>query len=361
MHVTVALPDLLAVMVTVLPSGTAPADIAGVLSLVRSSVDNVPRSEAVMRSGAEGADGGVVSTEIVRPPVGPAVFPAGSVADDVIAQSPGASVPKSQLVPDGDLTYEHVTLALPALLAVIVIVSPSVAPTADTVGVVSFVTLSVDDEPLSDAATKSGVPAVVDVSTANGNGVDAFDTFPARSVCLAETLHSPSASVPRSQDDAFNTYEHDTSALPALLAVMVTVSPTTPDTGVADIVGVLSFVRLSVDDVPVSDDAARSTEVGAEGAVRSIVTVDPGDAEPGPVPPDALTIELAPTDGMTVPSSHPVALMVNVVVETLTTENVHPEAVPSLVISPATNDAGSIASEKTSVQSIGLDVWVGVA
>lgn len=284
-HVRLVLPALLAVIVTVLPSGTDPADIAGVLSLVRLSVADVPRSDADRRSGADGADGGVVSREIVRPPVGPAVFPAGSVAEEVIAQSPGASVPKSQLVTDGDFTYEQVTLELPNLLAVIVMVSPSTAPAADTVGVVSFVTLSVDDDPLSDVATRSGVPAVVDVSTVNGSAVDEFDTFPARSVCLAETLHTPSANVPRSHDDAFSTYEHDTSALPALLAVMVIVSPATPDTGVADIVGVLSFVRLSLVDVPVSDAVARSTAVGADGAMFSSVVAVDVTATPGPAMP----------------------------------------------------------------------------
>ena len=45
------------------------------------------------------------------------------------------------------------------------------------------------------------------------------------------------------------------------------VSPFDPP--VALIVGVLSLVLLSVEDVPVSDDAARSTPVGADGAVVS--------------------------------------------------------------------------------------------
>ena len=42
-------------------------------------------------------------------------------------------------------------------VAVIVTVSPSVAPFVPTVGVVSDVVLSVDDDPVSDAASRSGV------------------------------------------------------------------------------------------------------------------------------------------------------------------------------------------------------------
>ena len=53
-----------------------------------------------------------------------------------------------------------------------------------------------------------------------------------------------------------------------LVAEIVMVSPLAPP--VALIVGVLSLVLLSVFDDPVSDEAARSTPVGAVGAVPSI-------------------------------------------------------------------------------------------
>ena len=53
------------------------------------------------------------------------------------------------------------------------------------------------------------------------------------------------------------------------VAEMVIVSPAEPPD--ADIVGVLSEVKLSVDDEPRSEAAARSTAVGADGAVVSIV------------------------------------------------------------------------------------------
>ena len=54
-----------------------------------------------------------------------------------------------------------------------------------------------------------------------------------------------------------------------MVAVMVTVSPFDPTS--AGIAGVVSLVRLSVLDAPVSDDASRSGAGGAVGLSRSIV------------------------------------------------------------------------------------------
>ncbi len=54
-----------------------------------------------------------------------------------------------------------------------------------------------------------------------------------------------------------------------MVAVMVTVSPFDPTS--ADTAGVVSLVRLSVLDAPVSDDASRSGAGGAVGLSRSIV------------------------------------------------------------------------------------------
>ncbi len=241
------------------------------------------------------------------------------------------------------------TSALPDFDARIVTVSPSATPSAETAGVLSFVRLSVDDEPVSDDATKSGVPAFVAVSMLSGSGVDAGEVLPARSVCVAATLHVPSASVGRSHDVSGRTYEHETGVDPSFVAVIVTRSPLTAPTGVADMVGVLSFVMLSVDEVPVSEAAARSTAVGAAGAVRSIVIVVPVAAAPGPVPPDAGTTEPDASCGMTVPSPQLEAVTVKVVVDTDVMANVQPVEVPEFVMSAAVSDAASIADEKTSV------------
>lgn len=54
-----------------------------------------------------------------------------------------------------------------------------------------------------------------------------------------------------------------------MVAVMVTVSPFDPMS--AEIAGVVSLVRLSVLDAPVSDDASRSGAGGAVGLSRSMV------------------------------------------------------------------------------------------
>jgi hypothetical protein len=59
--------------------------------------------------------------------------------------------------------------------------------------------------------------------------------------------------------------------VPPLLAVMVTTSPVLPP--LADMVGVVSVVLLSVLELPVSDAASRSGSEGALGAVVSRVIV----------------------------------------------------------------------------------------
>lgn len=254
----------------------------------------------------------------------------------------------------------HVADPPPVRIALTVTVSPSTAPTAEIAGVVSFVTLSVEELPKSDEATRSGVPADVAVSIVIGNaGDDGNDTLPARSVCTAVISQVPSDKDPRSHDVAGRTYEQDTGVEPALEAVIVTVSPFTAPTGVADMVGVLSLVRLSVLDVPRSEAAARSTADGALGALRSTVTDAPGDDAPGPVPPADLVTAFTASVGTSVPSSQPDTVIVYVVVDTADTEKLQPVAVPAFVKSVDVNVEPSIASEKTIVYEIGFVVLVG--
>jgi hypothetical protein len=204
----------------------------------------------------------------------------------------------------------HVTLANPDLLAVIVMVSPSVTSRAATAGVASLVMLSLDDDPRSDDDTRSGVPAVVVVSTVIDRGVDAADWLPSASALAAERLHVPSSSVPRSHDVAGKVYEHETGAEPGLDAVIVTTSPFCPPLTVAVTDGVLSFVMLSLLDAPVSEADNKDASVGAAGAVRSSVTVFAGYAAPGPVPPAVRVTELRARVGVTVPSLQPETLTV---------------------------------------------------
>ena len=165
--------------------------------------------------------------------------------------------------------------------AVMVITSPLDCPGREIVGVVSLVMSSVADEPVSDAATKSGVsPEGTVESIDNGNAVDAVDLLPAGSVSVALTFQVPSVRVGNVQFDAGNTYEQLTVSVP-FVAVKVMVSPVEPPLALT--VGVLSFVLLSVLEAPVSDACARSTPVGAEGAVVSTVIDNAGDAADAPL------------------------------------------------------------------------------
>jgi hypothetical protein len=69
---------------------------------------------------------------------------------------PSVNDNKSQLETLADSTYVHVTVVAP-LVAVMVTVSPSLTPEDRTAGVVSFVTLSVEEEPVSDDEIRLGV------------------------------------------------------------------------------------------------------------------------------------------------------------------------------------------------------------
>ena len=80
------------------------------------------------------------------------------------------------------------------LVAVNCTVSPEVADDNDIAGVVSEVTLSVDDEPESDAATRSGASgaAGAEVSIVIGRPALAAEVLPTESVRVALTVHVPS-------------------------------------------------------------------------------------------------------------------------------------------------------------------------
>ena len=81
--------------------------------------------------------------------------------------------------------------------AVNVIVSPSFAPAIPKVGVVSVVTLSVCDPPLSEVVAKSGATGFdgAVASMVIGNAVEEVEVLPAGSVTEADTVHVPSDNV----------------------------------------------------------------------------------------------------------------------------------------------------------------------
>jgi hypothetical protein len=95
------------------------------------------------------------------------------------------------------------------------------------------------------------------VSIVRLNEAPEIDVFPAASVRVAVTLHTPSDNWGTSQldTDTDTTNEHVT-VTPPFVAVTTTVSPTvSPEKPIS---GVLSDVMLSVGDLPLSEDASRS-------------------------------------------------------------------------------------------------------
>ena len=166
----------------------------GVLSLVTSSVFETPVSEPAVRSGALGAAGATVSTVITT----------GAEATLVL---PAASVAVVEMLCDPSARTLDVKLQLPAPSAVVVptnvtpsyteIVVPASAVPVN-VGVLSPVTSSVEDAPVSDAGARSGVPGTAGaaVSTVMFSVPEAALTLPAASVAVAEIACAPSARTP---------------------------------------------------------------------------------------------------------------------------------------------------------------------
>ena len=93
-------------------------------------------------------------------------------------------------------------MVIPPLTAEIVAVSPLLPPVTDIMGVVSFVTLSVEDDPVSDDASRSGAEGAdgAVVSTVIDNAEPDGDTFPAGSVNVPVTDHVPSVRPDNEQD-----------------------------------------------------------------------------------------------------------------------------------------------------------------
>ena len=109
-----------------------------------------------------------------------------------------------------------------------VIVSPLLPPLALTVGVVSLVMLSVDNEPVSDEAARSTAAGAFgpEVSTEIDSTPEAADAPLVGLVSVAAIDHVPSASVPKEHPVSGTTYVQETFAEPDFEAVTVMVSPT---------------------------------------------------------------------------------------------------------------------------------------
>lgn len=162
------------------------------------------------------------------------------------------------------------------------------------------------------------------------------------------TVHVPAVNSARVHDVAEPTVYEQVFVCDPSVALIVAVSPLDPP--ITAIVGVVSFVRLSVLDDPVSESAIRS-EVGAAGAVLSTVTDVPLVLLPGPLRPSDAVVDEAVMPGTTVPSEQPETVMVNVdaLPEVGDALNVHPVADPPLLKSAPVKVAASIAVSNVKV------------
>lgn len=179
----------------------------------------------------------------------------------------------------------QVTFVPSVFVPVIETVSPSTAPESDIEGVASEVRLSEFDDPVSDAGNRSGAAEAAGglESMVIGNAGPAADSLPAGSVTFADTDQSPSDIVGGSQlftvDEA--TYVHETDDPSGFVPLIVTVLPS--GTAPPDRARVLSFVKLSEFEDPLSDAGRRSGAGGTAGATVS--TMSDNDADAGEVLP----------------------------------------------------------------------------
>ena len=184
--------------------------------------------------------------------------------------------------------------------------SPVAWPVSEKVGVASDVSLSVEDEPVSDDEARSTAsPPTALVSIPTESDVGLLVVLPAGSVTADVMFHVPSLNVGNVQLVALpTTYVQVTVSVP-LVALKVMVSPVLPP--VALNVGVLSFVLLSELLEPVSELLARSGTPGAVGALVSIATDNAVDAADAPAVgwDSVAVIDHAPSES--VPRLQPVA------------------------------------------------------
>ncbi len=257
---------------TVLFASAVPLKVKLVVWLVILSVLDDPVSSADAKSGVEGTLGAVVSMVIESEGDDGDSLPARSVKVEVMTCTPPPRVEVVIVYTPPEQTPEPTAVAP----SYIVTVSPLVQLPVN-VGVVSLVLLSVEDDPVSDAAIRSGadVGALGEVvSIVIERLPEAADVLPAGSVCFAfMVVCAPSESA----DAVMVTGEDAHTALPTgvVLSYNVTVAPTSQ---VMVKLGVVSEVILSVDDEPVSEAVIKSGVPGAAGVLVSIVTDKLADA-----------------------------------------------------------------------------------
>jgi len=172
----------------VVPASAVPAKV-GVVTLVISSLLDVPLSLAAVMSGVEGMAGAVVSMVMLSALDATLVLPAASVALAVMLCVPSL---RALTVMPGELYAAAVPLPTCVAPSKRVTVLPASAAPVKA-GVVVLVMLSVLDEPVSVAAVMSGAVGAAGavVSIVAERPVDAALTFPATSVALAVMVCDP--------------------------------------------------------------------------------------------------------------------------------------------------------------------------
>ena len=154
-HVTSDEPALVAVT-TAVPVNVPETDIVGVSSFVTLSVDEFPRSDSEVKSGVAGVE---ILCELISSPVNAtesAESTSPTLCFTLTEYVPFVSAEKVQEPVDPDAVKVHVTGLPVDGVAVTVTEAPEVRPDKSKVGVLSAVELSVDDEPRSDPAARSG-------------------------------------------------------------------------------------------------------------------------------------------------------------------------------------------------------------
>jgi hypothetical protein len=195
-----------------------------------------------------------------------AVFPAESVSVIVTLQFPSARAAKVQAL--DEIVQE--TLVDPSFVAVTIAV-PANVPATVIVGVLSLVTLSVGELPRSEAIARSGVEGVgkdVALTTTPVSDGELLELTPLMLCCEVKVyVWLASAGEKVHEPDVLEATKIQVTADPlAGVAVTVTVAPLAKP--VRSMVGVLSAVMLSVDEIPVSDEDAKS---GTDGALMLVL------------------------------------------------------------------------------------------
>ena len=154
-HVTSDEPALVAVT-TAVPVNVPETDIVGVSSFVTLSVAELPRSDPEVKSGVAGVE---ILCALITSPVNAtesAESTPPTVCFTLTEYVPFVNAEKVHEPVDPDAVNVHVTGLPVDGVAVTVAEAPEVRPAKSTVGVLSAVELSVDDEPRSDPAARSG-------------------------------------------------------------------------------------------------------------------------------------------------------------------------------------------------------------